>query len=417
MNKVFAFDSWMQYAHHFQGLAEVLYQNDFELYLLHIGSWGHDPNRSKEEKLGKLTIRDITFYDGLSFYEILKSEKPIAVIFLSMQPFAHRAFNRYCVALDIPTLHMYHGVVSVQDEGMKFDLDLKSHMQLAISRINKNVTRIWPTYIRSLIFTKASLVDWFWFIKTIAKQLVAKSYSGGAPPDAKTNVCSVYTEADVNHAVHRYGLEPSNVIPVGNPDLYFFGVENSDIGLFTKSIPESGDVLYIDSAFIDYGMVYSGAAGFVDHLVSTKVALKRQGYNLIVKLHPAHFRTGVYELLDQEGFEIVDKESFMIKLRTCCACIVEPSSLALIPALMALPLYIAQYGPLVNQAYGKVLITYPRTVHLKDLSLFSVMQNKILQSLNETELNKWIEFNVGPLPSNKISERLVAIIKSLNGKH
>ena len=114
MKTILGFDSWTQGAHNFERLVPALRELGFELILVHLGSWGHDPDRAREEKIGELTVRDIAYYEDPSFRAILEREKPSAVVFLSVRAFAHRSFNRHCAHLGITTLHLYHGLVSVQ---------------------------------------------------------------------------------------------------------------------------------------------------------------------------------------------------------------------------------------------------------------------------------------------------------------
>lgn len=81
MKKVIGFDSWTEGARYFEKLVPALEDRGYSLILIHIGSWGHDPNRPVEEKIGHLNVRDITYYKGMSFLQILKTEQPEAVIF------------------------------------------------------------------------------------------------------------------------------------------------------------------------------------------------------------------------------------------------------------------------------------------------------------------------------------------------
>ena len=106
--KVIGFDGWTQGAHHYERLIESFKKNDIELILIHQGSFGNEVGRKKEEYIGDLLVRDISYYGEKSFLEILTYENPSAVIFLSTDSFVHRAFNRYCIELNIPTINLTH---------------------------------------------------------------------------------------------------------------------------------------------------------------------------------------------------------------------------------------------------------------------------------------------------------------------
>ena len=418
MRKVIAFDSWAQYAHHFEDLVDSLGERELEIILIHVGSWGHDPGKPKQETRGSLTIRDISFYKGMSFLDILQTESPCAVLFLSLQPFAHRAFNRYCQFLQIPTVHLYHGIVQVQDLTVErmFKLNVASHLQRIASRIWTNLVNIWPAYLASLWRTRASSHEWFYFPYTVWRQLVGLSYSGDAPPDAKTDACCVYTQIDVIHAAKRYGLSPEKIFPVGNPDLARFGVNEADLGAMSDLAVAANNtrVMYIDTGFIDIGLIFSGLEEFVEHILKTRDTLKRQGFDFVIKLHPAHFRTGAAQALVEKGVETCDNENFLLHLKDCAACITEPSSLAVIPGLLGLPVFLAKYGLLESLTYGEVLTSYPRSTLLPDLDEFGVLLSDTQANADPYMLEAWISDNAGPLPSEAIPDRIANVISSVS---
>src|SRR5438105_13315819 len=135
--KVIGFDSWTSGSHHFQRLQEPLRSRGLDLILVHIGSWGSDTGRPREEQLGDLVVRDISAYGGRNLAEVLDRENPAAVIFLSTDTFAHRAFNRFCRQRNLPTINLYHGLVRVQavDEGSPYQLNLWAHARFVSSRL------------------------------------------------------------------------------------------------------------------------------------------------------------------------------------------------------------------------------------------------------------------------------------------
>jgi hypothetical protein len=414
--KVIAFDSWTGGVPIIEPLVEAFARRGLELFLIHIGSWGHDTGRPREERMGRLLVRDISYYGSMTFKDILEQERPSGVLFFSMQAFAHRAFNRYCGLLGIPTLHAYHGIVLVQSTALKRinPLNVRRQLAMAFSRLGKNLRRIWPVYARSLWETRASIRDWLWFAYTVWRQVLGKAYTGVAAPDASTAACCVYTEADIDHAVERYGVPRQAVFAVGNPDLVSFGVSKGDLGAcLAPAWAPSREVMYIDTALIEAGAVFDGARDFARHLVETRDALAGQGFKLIVKLHPAHFRTGVPELLKQDGVALCTGEDFLVRLKNCCACIAEPSSLAVVPALMGMPLFLARYGKLAEQEYGEVLTSYPRARQLSDLSACNTLLAAERNDCDPERTTHWIEKNSGPLPAEDMPRRVAEVTAAL----
>ncbi len=165
--------------------------------------------------------------------------------------------------------------------------------------------------------------------------MTGTSYSGLASPDTSTDACRVYTDADVAHAVKRYGLLRHQIVTVGNPDLIKFGLESTDLASCAFGMRNgSAEVVYVDTALLEAAAAYSDEDDFVLHLVETRDALASAGLKLIVKLHPAHSRTAVPKLLAGAGVLLCPDDTFLDTLRSSCAAIVEPSSAALVPALL-----------------------------------------------------------------------------------
>lgn len=415
MLKVIGFDSWVGGAHNFERLEKAFREKGFEFSLVHIGSWGGDTGRPQEEQIGCMNVRDVSFYNGKGFAKILEYEKPSAVIFLSTDTFAHRAFNRYCRHQHIPTVHLYHGLVSVQRVGGEaaYKVNLFAQLRFALSRIPKAMRYIWPTYGTSLLATGGTLKDWFRFLADIVMGAIGR-FNQTSAADARTDVCCVYVQADVGHAVEKYGFAKQNVIAVGNPDLTRFGLTNDLIGSMQRASQEGGvDVMYIDTGLIYTGFVFESANEFIQHMVDTKNQLESQGKHLIFKPHPDHSRTNILSILADAGIDVCSNQDFVDRLRRCCASIVEPSSLSVVPALMGMPIFLAQYGKLNMQCYGEVLTSYPRAHFLRSVDMFNSLLTDEQRSENWGRTTDWIEQNAGPLPSEDMPYRVVSVVEAM----
>jgi hypothetical protein len=324
--------------------------------------------------------------------------------------------NRYCAEFGIPTLHLYHGVVRVQCTTSKRLNPLNIRRQLALipERLGKNLSRIWPVYGKALWETGAPLKDWGRFAYDLWLQATGRSYVGRAAGDASTTACCVYTDADVSHAVERYSVPREAVFVVGNPDLVKFGLKHSDLGVaLSPGRPVSREVMYIDTALIEAGSVFGSARDFVLHLQRTAEALAQQGYRLVVKLHPAHGRTGVPELVEAYQIAQCQPEEFVERLKRCAAAIVEPSTAVLIPALLGVPLLLAQYGKLVGQAYGEVLTSCPRARLLRSIDDAASLLQEIEARADADRAWKWIQENAGPLPAEEMPERVARVVEGV----
>lgn len=411
--RVVAFDSWTGGAWNIERLVDAFDKKGMELLLIHVGSWGHDRNRQKEERIGKLLVRDISYYSSNSFCDVLRIEKPVAVLFLSTRAFLHRAFNRYCLLLGIPTLHLYHGLVGVQADSAHA-INPWNQTVLVVNRFCKAIGRVWPIYSRSLWSTGASVSEWFRFVGDVWRQILGKSNVGPAARDATATACCVYTNADTMHAVTNYRIPLGAVTAVGNPDLISFGIRRSDLGAcMTLDRQSPKDIVYIATGLAEAGFVFNGYNDFVQHLTRTKEILAEMNFNLVVKLHPVYERSKVPESLTRKGVELCSNDNFVYRLKQCTAVIVEPSSAAIIPALLGLPLLLACYGKLSLQRYGDVLTGYPRARNINSIHLLPRLLGEIKTSVEPQAVWSWIRNNSGPMPAEEMPHRVANVVKLL----
>lgn len=409
--KVIGFDGWTIGSHHYQRLVDAFRDSGLELSLLHLGSWGNEKGRPVEEVIGALPVRDISFYAGKSFAQILAEERPECVIFLSTDAFAHRAFNRYCRQQGIPTIHLFHGLQQLMDSA-----PLKSNavrrLWLMRGHVLKAIRYFWPTYARSLWETNASLAEWYRFATDVAGRPMAYRPKH-ASEDSKTNKACVYIDSEVSYAAVKYGYQSRNVVAVGNPDLISFGLPPSMMGYCIGQPPsDRSDVVYIDTALTDYGAVFDSKEDFVRHVVDTSRRLRDQGRRLVFKPHPS---TGsdIISAIAQAEIPVSSNKEFIAYLRRSCACITEPSTAALVPALMGMPLFLAQYGNLAGQPFGELIVSYPRAKLLSDVGNFNSTLAAEQATVDPTLVSAWIAQNTGPLPADQMPVRVASIVGSI----
>jgi hypothetical protein len=418
MKLIIGFDSWTTGSFHYEKLVTAFEKKGYQLLLIHIGSWGHDKNRPKEEYIGKLKVRDISYYADQSFSGILIKEKPEAVIFLSTRAFAHQAFNRYANHLNIPTVHLAHGLVGVQDVGLEHKTHKTSYsllLSIWTQRISKNLFRLIPCYIQSLLATRASLYEWQSFGKELIYKGFAKNNKNISPPlDVATSAGLVYTRADIPFFRDGHHINEKDIYIVGNPDLSRFELHHDNFGIGLQlGSTENNEIIYIDTALVQAGFVFQDEAEYINHLHSTYQKLVAQGFHMIVKLHPAHFKSGVPAALNQLGIEICQNADFVSRLKKSTAAIVEPSSAAMIPALMGKPVLLAQYEKLSEQRYGAVLTNYPRARFLKDLEDTTGVLETENSELNYIAFKEWFNENSGPLPAEDMPHRVVEAVSKV----
>jgi hypothetical protein len=413
---ILGFDSWIGGAEKYASLVPALRRHGLRLVLLHIGSWGADRGRPAQEYLKDLEIRDIAWYGGKGFEEILNIEKPAAVLMLSNDVFAHRAFNRYSLAAGIPTLRLYHGLIGVQavNDAKVYKVSFISQALFVLVRIPKAVGRIWPCYIRALVRTGAGSGDWRRFFADMVS-LARGAYIAHAAPDCRTTKTAVYTQADVGHAVAKYGHPPEDVYVVGNPDISMFKLDESQLGQAVIGNSAIADeIIYVDTGLIYAGMVFDGPDDYYAHIIATRDSFALQGKKMVIKLHPHHFRTDFPARLEAAGIEILSNDNFTGRLACCSAAVVEPSTAALIPGLLGLPILLARHGKFAGQPYGPVMTSYPRARFLDDPGQLQAILEEEADSLDVKAVHHWISENVGPLPADYMPERVAEILDALS---
>lgn len=405
---ILAFDSWTQGAHHLDRLVPAFEECGLRLLLVHIGSWGHDPDRPKEEQIGRLQARDISYYGEANFQDVLRIERPAGVIFLSTRAFAHQAFNRYAVADKIPTFHLLHGLVNVQDVGRITEgRNLKGLAAMLAERAGKNLFKLLPTYIRAMVVTRASRRVWRELATEILGKVRADIDFHVAPLDSTTTAGFAYTDADVPFLRDAYRVPEDRIFVVGLPDITRFGLAEDDFGRgLRERTATSNEVVYIDAALIDAGLSFTGADDFVDHLLRTSKKLAEQGYSFVVKLHPAHFRTGVTAMLESAGIALCGNDEIVQRLRSAAAAISEPSTAAMMPALMGKPLLLARYEKLHGQHFGKVLTDYPLAREIEDIDQAGKLIEECLAARDPASFDVWMKRNAGPLPAEDMPLRV-----------
>jgi hypothetical protein len=408
-SKVIAFDSWTSGKIHFISLANEFAKRGYQLVLIHIGSWGHDPNRPKEERFGELLCRDITYYGSRDFQSILEMEAPKAVIFLSTRSFAHQAFNRLANHRKIPTCHLYHGLVTVQAVApgeSPYKTNIRQQAGRILSRIQKNTGRLIPCYLRSLHQTSAKPSEYL----AIFRMLFAKAlgiYETSYVQDTQTTIGCVYVHGDVGHMQRNYRISPTEIHVVGNPDLAKFELKQEDLGcLLSQDRAERRIIVYIDTALSKSGYVFKDDDDFISHLEDTNRQITSHGYQMTVKLHPAHKGSKVPQALERLGIATCTDEQFVKTLKTAAAVITEPSSAAITPALLGQRLLLTNYGKLSDQRFGELLTSYPLAFALTDLRNLPELIN-VDTCKHEKSIRDWIFSNCGPLPSCEVPKRIV----------
>jgi len=412
--KVLAIDGWTLGVSNFERLCEPLSKLNIEILLIHLGSYGDEVRTSKSEKIGKLNVRDISYYNGLNYEKILKLESPDLVIFLSTETFLHRAFIRYCNKLKIPTLYHFHGILSIiymeyTKKGVNinkhYNISIFAHLFFILKRIPKAIQYTVFIYITSLFKTKASLNEYLIFLKDILYGFLGKKNLKSSF-DSITTYGAVFIPQDVNYAEKKCGIKKENILVIGNPDFVKLGLEDTMLGARLENSNTLNEVIYIDTAFFINGLNFKTIDDYINYLLILKIKLNELGYKLIIKPHPATVNEKHHLIMQNKGLFLCDNNNFISNLLNCQACFCEPSSLFLIPAMIGTKIILPQLGQLQNQLYSDLVLSYPRSFLLCDLNDLSTILDAQFDNKNIIESKIWIESNSGPKPLSNLGERV-----------
>ena len=100
-------------------------------------------------------------------------------------------------------------------------------------------------------------------------------------------------------------------------------------------------------------------------------------------------------------------------LQAAQACIVEPTTLALLPGLLGMPMFYANYGELSGLRYGPVLTSYPRGLPLRDIRGLASLLEQARSAFDPRQAREWIKRNAGPTPVEEMPERVAAVVQAL----
>jgi len=409
--KIILFDSWTKGTVNIIRLLGALKNQNMEILLVHMGSWGDDVGRPDKEVISGINVHDIRIYDG--FESVLQIEQPDLVLFLSLDPILHRAFNRYCIANKIPTVNLYHGVHSVYESLSAERKNIYNYWLWVASRAKRTLKYILPVYILSLIRSKASPREWISFIGELFSKMIGIGISK-APPDAVASWICVFNDYDVKHAQAKFSVSPNRIAVVGYPDITKFNGLEKLIFRYTEEASYTNDyIVYIGTGIRGTKMMLVDEQDYYQHLMDTNEEIKKINKRMVCKLHYSRINA-IKQLVkqNQSDIDFCEDDEFVGVLQKSCGAIIEPSTAALVPVLMGKPVFLAQYGKLFGLTFGPALASYPKSYAIVSLSDLSLIGKPTVSAGASMDTNTWIKSVSGPFPASKMPERVVNVLNS-----
>jgi len=394
-------------------LNDNLIDRGYTFKLLHFGSLGHDIRTSYIETIKGVESFDIRAFPGISLIDVINSFDPSVVLFLSTTSLLHQAIIRYCKYLNIPTLHLYHGVVGIMapDMSLNTSFSYRAHFIRFISRITVNLHSIIPIYMQSIFKTRFHGFQIIPFLNFLLKAASGRSYLGEAAYDSATDAVCVYIDYDIIHASKRYHVPIKNIKAVGNLDIARFGLNEEHILSWKPS--SCCSAIYLDSALSHASTCFNSDDDFISHLCQLRSILP---CDLKLKIHPAHSLSTVFKLKSL-GFTLIDNCDLVSEIQNSVVTFCEPSTISLIPAFIGSPVIFPRYGLLSTIRYGEIINSYPRhfTADSVDCIQNIIKRLSDYQFLESTHNNSldWIRKYIGPLPAADFPLRVIDQIEML----
>lgn len=417
--KVMGFDGWTMGSRHYVRLLKAFDDVNIDLVLVHLGSWSDDTCRPKEEYIDGLLVRDISWYRKQDFKYILEAEKPDVVLFLSTETFLHRAFLRYCKQIGVPSIHLFHGLMGVipaGDTNEAYKVNPIAQINYAFARSVKFFKKTFLVYSLALLRTNALANDWRRFFTDLYQRGLGRDIAVPAI-DSRADRCCVYTKVDLEVARIKWDYSDDEAVAVGNPDLTHFGFDESSLGnqIGISKINDKS-VVYIDSGISSHGLNFKSDDDYLDFLIQCYRHLRDSGFSLSVKVkpHPVSRFSFFRSKLKANGIEVLDNDNFQRSLLHASACIIEPSTLSLIPCLLGMTVYRCRVGPLASLSYGEVFETYPRAKDLNSWDQLTTLLTSQRVTLQDGDATwNWIQENAGPLPASDMPRRVADVVLDL----
>lgn len=355
---ILGFDAWTLGKQFYLPIASRLDSSKYDFKLLHLGSWGEDKSAPIREFELAAEIIDISFFKN-DFFRALEALKPSCVIFTSLEPLGHRAFLHACKSLEIPTVHMMHGLNSQfafhPKKGMNVESSFSRRLKTLFSNLSRYIFHVVPTVFKVLLKTEAKLVLFYniileMLLKVLGKPRFNLSVLG------KADLCLAFLEAERSFLLDRYSYKDDEICIVGFPDAFRFG-DRKDTNAYET--PEL-NLVYLETGFDAMGWQNS-ISEFKDSMKELNAAVKSIGYTLKVRLKPSPEKRclRLREFLHGLGMVSISDKDLLNEIVSAKFVLSEPSTLALLPMSLNKKILWNGIPPNRKKTFGDVFLRYP----------------------------------------------------------
>ncbi len=362
--KVAYFDYWTGGIHNFALIDSLLKAQGAHTILLHIGSW-NDPSMLKQSGvINGIYAEDISVHGTNHIFKVLKKIQPDVVVTLNTNYIMDRVVCLSCRLLKIRTVFMMHGDRVVDDQVIQKLLSKDSQsLWKKTKKASKYLKLTVPNYLNSLWnFDKSRVFNFAWLSILYQTFKHPQSYYPSNKDELIQDKCLVYANKYLNYYHEKIGYELKKIEVIGNPkhERIFSLLANNgfDVAMLPASVQglvkaQKKYLLYIEDAFVEQ----QNSAGWTvefrnDFIRDVATALKLQGYELVIKLHPC---TLINTVLAPEEVLVFQKEDVDSLMFFSSGCIGFTSTVLTNCLLLDKPLFTPRWGKELPQIESEFL--------------------------------------------------------------
>ncbi|MBK7312094.1 MAG: hypothetical protein IPI93_15255 [Sphingobacteriaceae bacterium] len=220
--KIVYFDYWTVGIGNFKFFDQKLKDKGFETKLIHLASW-KGLKEPKHQTIQGIDSFDITYYKTNRIYDVLRKEKPAALIMLNASFITDRTLILSCRKLGIRSIYIMHGAL-VREEYIDENIKIQNQ-SLKRNRIGKAIKHLKGT-VWNYVYTIWKFDKAYFFKKHIYDVLLGSflnpaKYLNYPPPafDLHPDLSLVYGELDKAFYEKKNLIQGSTIKIIGNPDL------------------------------------------------------------------------------------------------------------------------------------------------------------------------------------------------------
>lgn len=272
----------------FLRLNEDFVSKGFETLLLHTTSLFEDDFK-REEKIGNMILRDISYYQTKCLRKVIEQEKPKIIVMINLSFTFDRTIVNIAKKNSIKICYLAHGTLVNPNTYLSNVKELDKNIKKNPARIfsKKNYTLL-MNYLDSQ-YKRSKFLAFYRLIRGIVKSPSQFLTFAKYEDELDVDLLLVYINDDRKHLIENMNYPAEKIKVVGNPEISQFMKQK----LLTKSdfqrsigLNENDDyVVYLDDGFVDGETIWTEKQWF-NHLDYISDALEAQNKKLVLKLHP-----------------------------------------------------------------------------------------------------------------------------------